>query len=235
MKILSLILCATLSLFANEYYAKLEPVESYVIKAAVSGEVVYSNEEIEGKFANNSLIIQLDSEVDIINLEQTKNKLTAYDKMVEIERKNYERLKQVTTRSDFDKDTQLRQALNLEASRADLIISMAQLKKSIENKKLVEKNRYIYNISVKEGDYVTAGTLLYEAKDMSKGKLEIFIPIAEMPLIKDKSIYLDGEQTDLKIHKAYEVADSKHISSYKVEIIVPDAKQFSRLVKVEFK
>lgn len=235
MKFLSALLFCSLSLFATEYYAKLEPIESYVIKAAVSGEVVYSNKEIEGKFANNSLIIQLDSEVDKINLEETKKKLVAVNQMIQIERKNYERLKQVTTRSDFDKDSQLKNALNLEASRADLVIKIAELKKSIENKHLEEKSNYIYSISVKEGDYVTPGTLLYEAKDVSQGKLEIYVPIAEIPLIKEKTIFIDGEQSSLKIRKAYEIADSKHISSYKVEIVVPNPKNFSRLVKIEFK
>lgn len=235
MRVISAIIFLSFSLFANEYYAKLEPLQSYVVKASVSGEVIYSNEKIEGKFANKSLIMEIDSEVDKINLQQTQKKLEAYNHMVQIERKNYERLKQVTTRSDFDKDSQLQQALNLEASRADLVIKIAELKKSIENKRLFENNRYIYNISVKEGDYVTPGTLLYEAKDMRKAKLEIFVPIAELNDVKEKSIFLDGEKTDLKIDKAYDVADSKHISSYKVEIIVPNPKQFSRLVKIEFK
>ena len=39
---------------------------------------------------------------------------------------------------------------------------------------------------------MTPGTLLYEAKDLSKGKLEIFVPIAQIEEIKNKEIYLDG-------------------------------------------
>lgn len=50
-----------------------------------------------------------------------------------------------------------------------------------------------------------------------------------------KQYILIGKKSNLKIDKIYKVADSKHISSYKVEIIVPNPKTFSRLVKIEFK
>jgi hypothetical protein len=88
---------------------------------------------------------------------------------------------------------------------------------------------------VEKDDYVNPGTLLYEAKDLSKGKLEIYVPIGDVEAIKTKTIYIDGEKTDLKINKIYDVADSKHISSYKCEIIINNPKTFSRLVKIEFK
>ena len=88
---------------------------------------------------------------------------------------------------------------------------------------------------VKDGDYVNAGTLLYESKDLSKGKLEIFVPIAQIDEIKNKEIFLDGVKSDIKISKIYDVADAVNISSYKVELIVSNVKTFSRLVKIEFR
>jgi len=223
------------TLFANEYYAKIEPIQSYVIKAATNGEVVYTNEAIEGEFAKNSVIVELNSAVDKVDLEQTKNKLTLFEKMIEIEQNNYERLKKVTTRSDFDKDAQLLKSINLQSTKADLMIKIAQLKENIANKKLIETNRYIYNIAVKKGDYVNAGTLLYEAKDLSKGKLELFVPISETASLHEKQIYINDTPSSLKIHKIYKVADAKNISSYKVEIIIDQPEMFSSLVKVEFK
>lgn len=235
MKILLLFPFLLVSLFANEYYAKIEPIQSYVIKAATSGEVVYTNDDIEGKFAKNSVIVELNSNVDRVDLEQTQNKLQLFEKMIEIEQNNYERLKKVTTRSDFDKDSQLLKSINLQSTKADLVIKIAQLKESISNKKLVENNLYIYSINVKKGDYVNAGTLLYEAKDLSKGKLEVYIPIADAQELQEKQIYLNDEATNLKINKIYKVADAKNISSYKVEIIIDKPKEFSSLVKLEFK
>ena len=235
MKILLVGLLLISTLFANEYYAKIEPIQSYVIKAATSGEVIYTNEAIEGEFAQNSVIVELDSAVDRVDLEQTQNKLALFKQMIEIEHNNYERLKKVTTRSDFDKDSQLLKSLNLQSTQADLHIKIAQLQKSIANKKLIEKNRYIYSISVKKGDYVNAGTLLYEAKDLSKGKVELFVPITEAATLMSKQIFINNEAITSKIHKIYKVADAKNISAYKVEIIMDEPKAFSSLVKIEFK
>jgi hypothetical protein len=75
-----------------------------------------------------------------------------------------------------------------------MIVKIDTLKDTIANKKLVEKSNYIFNIAVKDGDYVNPGTLLYEAKDLSKGKLEIFVPIAQIGEIKNKEIFLDGQK-----------------------------------------
>ena len=235
MKIIWLCLFAISSVFANEYYSKLEPIDTYQIKSAVAGKIIYSNTKVEGSKANNSIIIEIDSSVNKVELEQSKNKLKFLDEMLKIEKNNYDRLNQVSSKSEFEKDTQKLKVINLESSKADMLIKIETLKDIIENKKLVEKSNYIYNISVKEGDYVNAGTLLYEAKDLSKGKLEIFVPIAQIDEIKNKNIYLDGVKSDIKISKIYDVADTTNISSYKVELILTDVQTFSRLVKIEFK
>ena len=235
MKIFLLSAIMITSIFANEYYAKLEPIESYQVKAAVAGKVIFSNSQIEGLKANNTTIVELDSSVDRVELEQSKNKLKFIDEMLKIEQNNYDRLNQVSSKSAFEKDTQKLKVINLESSKADMIIKIENLKDTISNKKLVEKSNYVFNIAVKEKDYVTPGTLLYEAKDLSKGKLEIFVPIAQIEEIKNKEIYLDGIKSDIKISKIYDVADSTNISAYKVELIVTNAQQFSRLVKIGFK
>ena len=235
MKILTLFLLTITTIFASEYYAKLEPIESYQIKSAVSGKVIYSNSKIEGLKANNSIIIEIDSMVNKVELEQSKNKLKYIDEMIKIETNNYDRLNQVSSKSAFEKDTQKLKVINLESLKADMIVKIDTLKDIISNKKLIEKSNYIFNIAVKEGDYVNPGTLLYEAKDLSKGKLEIFVPIAQIEEIKNKEIFLNGVKSDIKISKIYEIADSTNISSYKVELILDNAKIFSRLVKIEFK
>lgn len=235
MKIFWLFIFTITSIFANEYYAKLEPVESYQVKSAVSGKVIFSNTKIEGTKANNSTIIELDSTINKIELEQLINKLKFINEMLKIEQNNYDRLAQVSSKSEFEKDIQKLKVINLESSKADMIVKIESLKDTILNKKLLEKSNYIYNIAVKEGDYVNAGTLLYEAKDLSKGKLEIYVPISQIEEIKNKEIYLDGIKSDIKISKIYDVADTTNISAYKVELILNDVKTFSRLVKIEFK
>lgn len=235
MKYLLVILAFLVPGFANEFYAKLEPIESFQIKSSVSGKVIYSNDKIEGNQASNTKIIEIDSYVDRIDLEQSNNKLKAINEMMKIEEKNYNRLLKVSSKSGFEKDNQKVKVINFQTTKSDILIKIANLKDSIKNKKLVEKSNYIYNVAVKKGNYVTPGTLLYESKDLSKGKLEIYVPIADIDIIKNKKIFIDGKETNLKIDRIFNVADSQHISSYKVKIVIDKPKTFSRLVKIEFK
>ena len=235
MRYLLIVLVFLSGSFASEYYAKLEPIESFQVKSAVSGKVIYSNENIEGKKASNTKIIEIDSYVDRIDLEQSRKKLNAINEMMKIEEKNYKRLLKVTSKSGFEKDNQKVKVINFQTTKADMLIRIANLRDNIKNKKLIEKRNYIYNIAVKKGDYVNPGTLLYESKDLSRGKLEIYVPISDIEKIKDKKIYLDGKETDLKIDRIFDVADTKHISSYKLKILIENPETFSRLVKIEFK
>ena len=170
-----------------------------------------------------------------MDLQQSRSKLKFINEMIKIETNNYNRLKKVSSKSAFEKDTQKLKIINLQSSKADMIIKIENLKDTIKNKKLIEKSNYISMISVKEGDYVNPGTLLYESKDLSKAKIEIFVPIQEVTGLKEKAVYLDGKKSDVKINKIYDIADTQHISSYKVQLLVPNVKVFSRLVKIEFK
>jgi hypothetical protein len=235
MKIILFCLLIINSVFASEYYAKLEPIDSFNIKASVSGKIIFTNEKIEGMKAKNSLIVEVDSKINQIELKQYRNKLKLVNDMITIENNNYSRLSKVSSKSAFEKDNQKVKVINLKSTKADLIIKIENLKDMIKNKKLIEKSNYIFNINVKKGDYVNPGTLLYEAKDLSKGKLEIFVPIKEAMILKDKSIFIDGKKSDIEINKIYTIADTQHISSYKVELLIPNVKTFSRLVKIEFK
>lgn len=235
MKVFLGFILLTASLFANEYYAKLEPFESYSIKSSVSGKVIFSNEKIEGNIARNDLVIEIDSVVNKVDLEQSLKKLELINQMIEIENLNYERLNKVTSKSQFEKDTQKLKVINYESTKADLVTKIETLRDILKNKKLNEKSKYISTIYAKEGDYVNPGTALYDAKDITKAKLEIYVPIDSIENIKNKKIFLDGQESNIKINKIYNVADEKHISSYKVQLVVDNPKVFSRLVKIEFK
>ena len=234
-KILLTFLITCSALFANEYYAKVEPIYTYKVKASVSGKVMKANKTYESKFVKKALVVKLDDRVNQIDLKQSQMKLENLKEIQRLERENLERFKKVSSKSKFDRDNQRINILNADSSINDLETKVATLKDTVANKNLVENNTYIYEIAVEVGDYVNPGTHLYTAMDLSSAKLEIFIPIDQTKGIKEKTIYIDGEKTDLKIAKLYNVADSQHISSYKCEIILPNPKNFSSLVKVEFK
>lgn len=235
MKFLIFLTLSFATIFADEYFATLEPINTYSIKAATSGEVIFANKDIEGKYASEAVIIKLDKTLNETELELTKQKIKVLEQMIEIEQRNYDRFKNLTSKSEFEKDAQKMKVLNYELQVGDLKTKVATLEEMISKKTIKEKNRFIYNIAVKEGDFVSSGTLLYETKDLSRAKLEIFIPIDKTDEYKKMAIYLDGARTNLKISKIFKVADSKYISSYKCEIVVPNPKKFSKLVKVEFR
>jgi len=234
-KIISSLLLLSSMSFATSYFAKVEPINSYNIKSSVSGKVVYANTSLESQTVTNEMIVKFDDSVDKIDLEQSQKKLKNMKQILKLQDNILESFKRVSSKSKFDKDNQRIVILNTASTINDLETKVATLKDTINNKNLIEKNSYIYDIAVEVGDYVSPGTLLYTAMDLTEGKVEIFIPIDEATTIKDKVIYLDDTKSDLKISKLYTVADSKHISSYKCEIIIPSPKIFSKLVKIEFK
>ncbi|VAY86201.1 hypothetical protein MNB_ARC-1_860 [hydrothermal vent metagenome] len=235
MRIIYYIFILTIFVDANEYFAKLQPIETYNIKASTSGKVVFVNEKIKGLSANNSIILKLDSKVDNIDLKQTIKKLNVLSQIIKIERNILNKFKSIRSKSQFDKDNQKIKIFNLENKRSDLIIKKAILEDKINKKKFKEFNKYISNINVKVGDYVNPGAFLYTANNISKSKLEIYIPIEKANLYKQKTIYIDDKKTKYTISKLYKISDTKNLSSYKCEIIVDAPKQFSKLVKIEFK
>lgn len=234
-KIISLLLLISSVVMASEYYAKLNPVNTYNVKSAVSGQIVFVNDAVESKKAKSNTIVKIDAEVNNEDLKQSKIKLKNLKEILKIEQGTLKSFKRVSSKSKFDKDNQRIKIFNMISNISDLETKIVTLKDTISKKTLTEKNHYIYNIAVEIGDYVNPGVVLYSSMDLSAGKLEVYIPIDQAGVIESKTIYLDGQETDLKISKLYKIADSTHISSYKCEIIVPSPKSFSNLVKIEFK
>ncbi len=234
-KLLSVLLLSVTSVFASEYYAKLEPIDSYKIKAAVSGKVKFVNDKYEGKIApDNTILVKIDKKLNEIDLKSNEAKLKITEQIIDIEKANYKKLLKISTKSDFEKDTQKVKVLNLESQKNDLVTAVETLKDTISNKTLKESGMYVDNIYIKKGDYVSPGTALYDISDLSYGKLEFYIPINKADEIKRKELYLDGKKEG-KIEKIYKVADTTHISSYKVKVIVKNPSTFSKLVKIELK
>ena len=174
-KISVLLLLSTIG-FASEYYAKVEPVSIYNVKSSVSGKVLYVNKDIESKNIKNDTIVKIDANVNKIDLKQSKIKLKGLKDILTIEKNTLNSFKKVSSKSRFDKDNQRIKILNVTSSVSDLETKIATLNDLITNKTLKEQNKYIYNIAVEIGDYVNPGTLLYTAMDLTKGKLEIYIP-----------------------------------------------------------
>jgi len=264
MKYLLSLFVLALSLNASIYYAKVDPYESFSIKATASGEIVSVYTEAEGKVSNGGVLIQQDDFLNKKELVASEKKLKSLQRTLELTQENinnskevekiradnYNRIKDLKTKSKTSKDAELinlisasNQVISLENSLENLKVSISDLEYKIAmlndtiNKKSVkiEEGFLIYKIYVTKGDFVNVGTLLVDAYDISKGKLTIFLSKEDVDAVDSSVVYINDKATDIKINKIWKVVDTQNISSYRAEIIIPAPKRFSELLKVEFK
>jgi len=234
------------SSLAFGYYGKVEPFDTYKIKSDVNGKVVEVNKSAE---ATNykGIVIKIDDyqdKIDLKNLEtQVKNLeiiKKAQQKIVAKKRKTYQIYQTLKTKSQVEKDNKFYDyqnsliALNQTKNNiSNLKAQIAKLKDTI-HKKSISFNNYIYSIDVNKGDYINVSTPIATTMDITKVKIDIYVPIDKIDFIKNKKIYINSKLSDFKIDKIYKVADSKFTTSYKVEIIGTYPK-ISDIVKVDFK
>ncbi len=248
---------------ADVYYAKVEPFENYSIKSAVSGLVTKSKLNLEGKFIQNNAIVKIDDATNIQDLKTSEKKLQVLENMKKIivqsvknakvsyviKKRNYDRIKNLKTKSIFEKDNELIATIasqnqylsskqneqNIKMQIDDLKYKIFALKDMINKKTIIIKNRYLYKLYVKKGDFVNPGSLLAQVEDVSKAKLIIYLSYQDMLNINKKTIFINGKPTKIKFYKIWKIADSVNISSYKAEIIIPSVNVFSQVVKIELK
>jgi hypothetical protein len=251
-------------LWAEVHYAKVEPYETIVLKSSVNALVLSVDMASEGEMIREKEIIVLDSFLDKRKLKSSKDTRVLLKKMLllnkdiaqslnnTLKRKEsyYQRLNKLSTASKTQKDnaytafsstkTQYlgskEKLLTLENQIIDLDYTIVAMEDSIQKKSIIVHDKYIYKIFVRKGDFVNAGAKLLEIKDMSRGKLILFLDEEEFVDIEHKIIYLDNKKSDYKIDKIWRVSDEKFISSYRAELIVDSPEVlFSKLVKIEIK
>ncbi|WP_024955630.1 hypothetical protein [Sulfurospirillum arcachonense] len=264
MKYLLSLFVFALSLNASIYYAKVDPYETYSVKASASGEVTSLYKEAEGKVSNGGVLIQIDDFLNKKELISSQTKLESLKRTLELTKQNienskeverirkdtYERIKNLKTKSKTNKDAELINLINannqvlslentlenLKVSISDLEYKIATLQDTINKKSVKIKSGFlIYKTYVDEGDYVNVGASLVDAYDISKGKLTIYLSKEDVANAKSSVIYINDKPTTLKADKIWKVVDTENISSYKTEIIIPAPKRFSELLKIEFK
>jgi CYTH domain-containing protein len=232
--------------FSFAYYAKVEPIESYVIKSDVSGKVIDVN---RSAVATNykGVVIKVDSYQDEVNLKNYQNQvknlrniLKAQKEIMLRKKATYESYKKLKSKSTYEKNLKFYEYANsliaynqTKNSISNLKAKMATLKDTISKKHIKFKN-YIYEIDVHKGDYLNFGTLIAKTMDLSKKKLYIYVPIEKIDSIKNKKVYINSKLSNFKIAYIQKIADSKFVTSYKVKL-VGNYPKCSEIVKVEFR
>ena len=251
------------ALLAKEYYAKVEPYETLTIASNVSGQVLFVDEEEEGRVLGKKAYIKIDDELDQVELVQVIDKIALfqatlklnetmaknYEAMLEKKQRNYDNIKSLKIKSTIEKDREFydlittqnqyistqKEIQNLKTQLNDLQLRKAQLKHSIKDKTLFAPGYVLYHLVVKEGQVVNPSTPLAQIADVRRGKLTLYLTAEDRKNAADKAVYLNGKKSAYKVNRLWNIADSEHLSSYKAEIVIDAPKQFSALVKVELK
>lgn len=263
MKIITILLFLSTLAFSKVYYSKVEPYEIRTISSNVSGLVLYTAEDDIGKTLSNKPYIKIDSELNRDELSFTKEKIIYLKETVTLnekilknlqvsldkKRKNYKKVEALKIKSRVEKDKEFydlvtsensylstqKEIVSLKTQIADLELRKAQLIRSIEDKTLQAKGFILYSLDVKAGQVVTVSTPLAKVADISKGLLSIYLDEEDVAHAKESTLYLDGQKTDYKVSRLLNIADSKNISKYMAQIVIPAPKIFSKLVKIELK
>jgi hypothetical protein len=263
MKNIILFIALSVALTASEYYSKVEPYRFYTLQSNVSGLIVMSDEDLEGKKLGKGDFIRIDDDLDQKELRLLKAKKVNLEKSLELNQKmadnlslmiskkneNYERIKDLPIKSNVEKDkeffdlsvTQNQELSTLEKLETigsqlnDTQLRLEQLNRSIQDKHIQAKDMVLYKLHVKKGQVVNPGMNLAEIADISKAKLTIFLNRNALENVHKKTIYINEQPTKYKIDKIWPLSDAEHISSYKTEILIKAPEQFSQLYKIEFK
>ncbi len=264
MKALCISLLLLQALHASEYFSKAQPVDTFSLKAAASGQVVKVNESKEGKISDGGVVIMIDDKVDLIELDASKTKLGFLQsniklskqsvsnslQFMKIQKQNYTRVQNLSSYTRVQKDAKLLSSItatnsyiqsktsleNLKTQEADLKVHIATLQDRISKKNIrLKKGLFLYKLYPNVGDFVVMGAPLLDSADISKARLTIYVTKEDLEGIESKKIYINDKETNYKIDKLWSIADTQNISAYKTEIVIDKPKLFSTLMKVEFK
>lgn len=251
-----------LMLFAKVHTVKVEPFMIYHYKAAASGQVLWSKIEKEAKSVKDEQLLKIDDAIDRVNLKSLQKKAKILQRLIaiakenlqnaketyEIKWQNYRSIKELKTKSRFEKNLRHSEALlakqsflgakeklqNLLMQKSDIDVQIKKLQDLIQ-KKNPKFSGYVYKIYPAKGDFVSIGAPLVDIADISRAKIVLYLTPEEMENINKKRLFIDGKPRKLQFYKLYKITDSDYLTQYKAEIILPAPKIFGKFIKVEIK
>jgi len=233
MKKYLLILITPFILLAQSYIAKIEPYEEFIIYSQSSGEITKLDKTDETKLVDKR-VVQLDDTLETDQLLIYKKQLDMYFEKLSILQNSYNKYIKIRGKSQFDKDEKLYELIELKISIQNLKSTIKELQYTISKKAVYVKNLYLKEYLVDLGDYVSKGTKLASAYDISKSKLVVYVSQDDYKGIKNKKVFINEQADKAYIEKVDITADSTYVSAYKVTLII-DSKEFAKAVKVEFR
>jgi len=262
-KILGILLLFTTLAFSKVYYSKVQPYEIRDISSNVSGEVIFTDENMIGKKLSKKAFIKIDDVLNRDELKSVKEKITYLKATLETDKQilknleealkrkkvNFKSIESLSIKSKVEKDREFYELINSENSYlatqkeinslktniSDLLLKEKQLSKMIHDKNITADGFVLYTIKVKPGSVVNIGTPLASVADVHKALLTIYLDEDDLKHLNQRVLYINDKKSNYKISRVSKIADTKNISRYKAQVIINAPKIFSQVVKIELK
>ncbi len=263
LKILSLLFLLTTVSFAKVYYARVNPYEVRTIASDVSGQVIYTNENMLGKKLSKRAFIKIDDALNRDELASVRKKMSYLKNTLVINEKilknlkealirkkeNFKKIMALSIKSKVEKDREfynlvasensylatLKEMNSLKTNISNLAFREKQLMKMIRDKSIVANGFVLYEIKVKPQSVVNIGTPLATVADVSKAIAVVYLDENDLINLKHKVLYINGKESNYKFSRISKIADGKNISRYSAQIVMKAPKIFSNLIKIELK
>ncbi|WP_121627698.1 HlyD family efflux transporter periplasmic adaptor subunit [Poseidonibacter antarcticus] len=226
------ILITPLMVFAQTYMAKVEPYDTFTIYSQAAGQIVQLDKSDETKVVNKTLIKQ-DTSLEKKELAIYNKQLSLYNKKLKILENSYKKYVTIRGKSQSEKDDKLYVIIELQISIETLKLNIKTIEDTLKKKVINAKNLYIKEFAVNKGDYVSIGSELASAYDISKSKLIVYVSEDDYKDIKNKKVLINGKENIASIEKIDKTLDETFVSAHKVTLTLKDD-DFGKILKVEF-
>ena len=226
------ILITPLMVFAQSYMAKIEPYDTFIIYAQTSGQIVKLDKMDETKVVNKTLI-KLDTSLEKKELSIYNKQLSLYNKKLNILNNSYKKYITIRGKSQAEKDDKLYVIIELQISIETLKLNIKEIEDTLKKKVITAKNLYIKEFNINLGDYVSIGSKLATAYDLSKSKLIVYVSKDDYEDIKNKKPLINGMSSIATIEKIDKTLDETFVSAHKITLTLKD-NDFGKILKVEF-
>jgi len=227
-----LILITPFMLFAQTYMAKIEPYDTFTIYSQTAGQIIKLDKSDETKVINKT-IINLDSNLEKEQLSIYNKQLDLYLKKLNILENSYKKYITITGKSQADKDDKLYDLIELKISIESLKLNIKTLEDTLRKKVITLKDLYIKEFKVNQGDYVSIGSEIATAYDISKSKLLVYVSDDDYEDISNKKVLINGKEGIAVIEKIDKTLDETYVSAHKITLVLKDD-NFGKIQKVEF-
>ena len=239
-KILAFTLLSFTSLLAKEYMAQIKPYEMYEIKSQTSGVVKFVNKDLESKYIKNKeLLIKIDTKDEEIELAKQKSSYDIQKEIVKIKEQNYKAKNRIKQLSLYDKNNEKLSFLESKKELSNTLQTIKKLENDLDKKTFDVQNRYVDTVFVEKDEYINIGDKLFNAYDISKLKITLFLSKNEIDSLDTKTLYINNKKSDFTVYKVHKIKDENKISRYKVVFTKTNENKnnyfFDKVVKAELK